>query len=97
MTMKVVTASQMKDIERGCAQRGLPSEVLMENAGLAFAQEIKLMLGNIARLLAQGLTSFDVATLGDTCMGQQERWLRTSWAMPVSAQSHQRAQTAKST
>jgi NAD(P)H-hydrate epimerase len=45
--MKVVTADQMRDIERRCAERGLPSEALMENAGLAFAQEIKRMLGNV--------------------------------------------------
>jgi NAD(P)H-hydrate epimerase len=37
----------MRDIERRCAERGLPSEVLMENAGLAFAQEIKRMLGGV--------------------------------------------------
>ena len=45
--MKVVTANEMRDIERRCVERGLPSEMLMENAGLAFAQEIRRILGNV--------------------------------------------------
>ena len=45
--MKVVTADQMRDIERRCAERGLPVDVLMENAGLASAQEIKRILGSV--------------------------------------------------
>ncbi len=37
----------MRDIERRCAVRGLPPEVLMENAGLAFAREIRQLLGSV--------------------------------------------------
>ncbi len=46
--MKVVTADQMRDIDRRCAEAGLPTEVLMENAGLAVAQEVKHVLGTIS-------------------------------------------------
>ena len=45
--MKVVTAAEMKELERRAAELGLPSEVLMENAGLAIAQEVKGWLGSI--------------------------------------------------
>ena len=45
--MKIVTTDQMREIERRAAQIGLPPEVLMENAGLAVAQEVKNWLGNI--------------------------------------------------
>ena len=46
--MKIVTSDQMREIEQRAAAIGLPPEVLMENAGLAVAQEIKSWLGNIA-------------------------------------------------
>ncbi len=46
--MKVVSAKQMTDIDRSCAEAGLPTEVLMENAGLAVAQEVKLALGTVS-------------------------------------------------
>lgn len=43
--MKVVTAGEMQEIDRRCAQIGLPTEVLMENAGRAVARAIKEHLG----------------------------------------------------
>ncbi len=46
--MKVVTANQMAEIEQRAAAIGLPSEVLMDNAGLAVAEEVKRQLGNVA-------------------------------------------------
>jgi len=36
----------MREIERGAAEQDLPTEVLMENAGLAFAQQVKAWLGS---------------------------------------------------
>lgn len=45
--MKLVTAEQMREIEQRCAQGGLPTEKLMENAGLAVAQEIRKYLGGV--------------------------------------------------
>jgi NAD(P)H-hydrate epimerase len=38
--LKVVTAQQMREIERDAGSQGLSSEVLMENAGLAVAREV---------------------------------------------------------
>jgi len=46
--LKIVTTDQMREIEQRAAAIGLPPEVLMENAGLAVAQEVKRYLGNIA-------------------------------------------------
>ncbi|NQT47534.1 MAG: NAD(P)H-hydrate dehydratase [Chloroflexi bacterium] len=46
--MKVVTVEEMVEMERQSAEIGLPPEVLMENAGLAAAQEIRKWLGGIA-------------------------------------------------
>src|ERR1700675_1563732 len=43
--MRLVTVSEMQRLEREC---GVPVERLMENAGLAVAQEAWLMLGEIA-------------------------------------------------
>lgn len=43
--MKLVTVAEMQRLEREC---GVPVEQLMENAGLAVAQEAWLMLGEIA-------------------------------------------------
>jgi NAD(P)H-hydrate epimerase len=48
--MKVVTADQMREIEARAAKIGLTSEILMENAGLAVAREVKKYLGDIAGL-----------------------------------------------
>ncbi len=45
--MKIVTTDQMREIERRAAEIGLPPETLMENAGLAVAQEVKKWLGDI--------------------------------------------------
>ncbi len=47
--MKVVTVAEMKGLERRAAELGVPPEMLMENAGLAIAQEVKEWLGSTAR------------------------------------------------
>ncbi|MEK7681770.1 MAG: NAD(P)H-hydrate epimerase, partial [Chloroflexota bacterium] len=39
--MKVVTADQMRDLERRSAERNVTVETLMENAGLAVAQQVQ--------------------------------------------------------
>jgi len=43
--MKIVTAEQMQQIDRQCAEVGLPTEALMENAGKAVAEEVRQILG----------------------------------------------------
>lgn len=43
--MKIVSAQQMGEIDRRCAEIGLSTEVLMENAGLAVAREAGDFLG----------------------------------------------------
>jgi len=43
--MKIVTAEQMRRIEEECARTGIPPDILMENAGKAFAEEVKRMTG----------------------------------------------------
>jgi len=45
--MKIVTVEQMRQIEQKCAEIGLPTDVLMENAGKAVAEEVRRILGNI--------------------------------------------------
>ncbi len=45
--MKIVTVEEMRAIERQAAKIGLPSEVLMENAGLAVAQHTKNWMGSV--------------------------------------------------
>ena len=45
--MKVVSVAQMQELEKRSASEGLPSEILMENAGLAVAQEVKRQLGDV--------------------------------------------------
>ncbi len=45
--MKIVTVSQMRAIEQQAAAAGLPSEALMENAGLAVARHIRSWLGSV--------------------------------------------------
>ena len=45
--MKILTTSQMRQLEESCAQIGLPTDVLMENAGKAVAEEVRRILGNI--------------------------------------------------
>ena len=44
--MKIVTAEQMTRIDRECAENGLPTSVLMENAGKAVAVEVARILGD---------------------------------------------------
>jgi hydroxyethylthiazole kinase-like uncharacterized protein yjeF len=46
--VKLVTADQMREIDGRCAGAGLPTEVLMENAGLAVAREVERLLGTVA-------------------------------------------------
>ena len=53
--MKIVSAEQMREIDRQCAELGLSTEILMENAGLAVARE--------ARNLLQGATGRSVLVL----------------------------------
>ena len=47
IAMKIVTAEQMGQIDRQCADVGLPTSVLMENAGKAVAEEVRQILGTI--------------------------------------------------
>lgn len=44
--MKLVTSAQMRTLEEKAAQRGITTELLMENAGLAVAQEARRLLAN---------------------------------------------------
>jgi len=43
--MKIVTSEQMRQIDQECAKAGLPTSVLMENAGKAVAEETRRILG----------------------------------------------------
>ncbi len=45
--MKIVTSEQMRQIELDCARAGLPTDVLMENAGKAVALEVRRILSAI--------------------------------------------------
>jgi len=45
--MKVVTVEQMQQIEERCAENGLPTGQLMENAGKAVAEEVRRILGTV--------------------------------------------------
>ncbi len=45
--MKILTTSQMRHLEESCAEIGLTTDVLMENAGKAVAEEVRRILGNI--------------------------------------------------
>ncbi len=47
--MKIVTAEQMREIDRQCARLGKPVNVLMENAGKAVAEETREYLGAIKK------------------------------------------------
>ncbi len=47
--MKIVTAEQMRQIDKSCADAGLPTGVLMENAGKAVAEEVKQFLGSVKK------------------------------------------------
>lgn len=46
--MKIVTAEEMRQIDRDAAAKGLPTEVLMANAGRAVAEEVKERIGDMA-------------------------------------------------
>jgi hydroxyethylthiazole kinase-like uncharacterized protein yjeF len=57
--MKVLTAEQTRQIDKQCADLGLPTEVLMENAGKAVAEEMGRILGavneqNVLTLIGPG-------------------------------------------
>jgi len=45
--MKIVTSEQMRRIEEECARTGLPTSVLMENAGKAVAEEARRILSPV--------------------------------------------------
>ena len=45
--MKVVTSEQMRQIERLADERGLSWQILMDNAGLAFAKEVQRITGGV--------------------------------------------------
>jgi len=45
--VKILTTSQMRQLEESCARIGLSTDVLMENAGKAVAEEVRRILGNI--------------------------------------------------
>ena len=45
--MKILTAEQMRQIDRACIQGGTPASTLMENAGRAVAEETRNSLGDI--------------------------------------------------
>jgi NAD(P)H-hydrate epimerase len=47
--MKILSADQMRQVEQECAKIGLPTDVLMENAGRAVAEAVKKTLGDIAQ------------------------------------------------
>ena len=46
--MKIVTADQMRQIDRECVRRGITVSTLMENAGRAVAAEVKAAAGDLA-------------------------------------------------
>ena len=45
--MKILTTSQMRQVEQKCASIDVPPSVLMENAGKAVAEEVRRILGTI--------------------------------------------------
>ncbi len=47
--VKIVTADQMRQIDQECGKIGLPTNVLMENAGKAVAEEVKRILGTMGK------------------------------------------------
>jgi NAD(P)H-hydrate epimerase len=47
MGMKIVSVEEMREIERRAAEIGLPPQVLMENAGLKVAEEVREWLGDV--------------------------------------------------
>jgi NAD(P)H-hydrate epimerase len=49
MEVKILTTDQMRQLEESCAQMGLTTDVLMENAGKAVAEEVRRILGDIGQ------------------------------------------------
>jgi len=47
--VKILTITQMRQLEEECARIGLPPSMLMENAGKAVAEEVRKILGTINR------------------------------------------------
>jgi len=47
--VKILTISEMRQVEQECAKIGLPTSVLMENAGKAVAEEVRRILGDISK------------------------------------------------
>ena len=47
--MKIIFAEEMREIEQQCARAGLPSDVLMDNAGKAVADEVSTILRDIGK------------------------------------------------
>lgn len=45
--MKIVTVNQMQQAERDCSQFNISTDMLMENAGKAVAEEIRNIVGNL--------------------------------------------------
>jgi hydroxyethylthiazole kinase-like uncharacterized protein yjeF len=43
--LKILTASQVRQLEQACAKTGVTTDMLMENAGRAVAEEVKRILG----------------------------------------------------
>ncbi len=46
--MKIITSEEMREIEERCAEEGISTGQLMENAGLAFAEEVRTWRGGVA-------------------------------------------------
>ena len=46
--MKIVTSSQMRQAEEECAGIGISTDILMENAGKAVAEEVRRILGGLS-------------------------------------------------
>lgn len=47
--MKVLTAGEMRRVEQECARIGITTDMLMENAGKAVAEEVRRTLGDISQ------------------------------------------------
>jgi NAD(P)H-hydrate epimerase len=47
--VKILTADQMRQVEQECARIGVPTDVLMENAGRTVAEAVRKILGDITR------------------------------------------------
>jgi len=47
--VKILTSTQVRRVEEDCARLGIPSSVLMENAGEAVAAEVRKILGAVDR------------------------------------------------